>query len=49
MKRMLMVAVVAGAALAALPLFFSDKSQRAYQGWVRPTRCSSALTPAGAW
>lgn len=34
MKHILMVAVVAGAALAALPLLFSDKSQRAYQGWV---------------
>ncbi|RDJ10481.1 HlyD family secretion protein [Rhizobium grahamii] len=34
MKRLLIVAIVAAAALAALPLLFSDKSQRAYQGWV---------------
>jgi len=34
MKRLLIVAIVAAAALATLPLLFSDKSQRAYQGWV---------------
>ncbi|TCM70064.1 HlyD family efflux transporter periplasmic adaptor subunit [Rhizobium sp. BK068] len=34
MKRILIVVIVAGAALAALPFLFSDKSQRAYQGWV---------------
>jgi HlyD family secretion protein len=34
MKRILIVALVAAAALAALPLLFSDRSQRAYQGWV---------------
>ncbi len=34
MKKVFIVVIVAGAALAALPFLLSDKSQRAYQGWV---------------
>lgn len=34
MKRILVIVVLAGAALAALPFLFSGEGQRPYQGWV---------------
>jgi len=34
MKRILIVVIIAGAALAALPFLLADERPRAYQGWV---------------
>jgi HlyD family secretion protein len=34
MKRIFVIVILAGAALAALPFFLSDKPPRPYQGWV---------------